>query len=860
MKNSNTQLNIKSKMLVGFISCSLIVTCLGILSYIQLNAVSKNSLDKQNEIESYIQGQASVNTAAQNAYNFIQEINSKNNVRELSNLNGEGVFQDLHQIGVDLDYAPENISQLKAAKINYLTIAESMPTALSTQKTEIDQLATEIYDALLQEGKTMQASASDASISDIKQNTRQLAKSAQKAQNQIEDFPESIDLHQNWDTVEFSLNSLNAELVTSKNDVSTRSSSSQDHLDQFSLIVEKSNITLHNEIKSSLDVIKQELDKPLFGSANFQDLKYAEQIDLSESDTSVEEENESLTDTFTPTPTTELKEVSIPEFDPQTHYNPILVASHLDRINEAITKQTSDQLEIRKKAILETVKVLHSSLVKAGETENKTLPNNYIEIEDAKDNVSHIITQLNTLFDQANLSLLVLTSENIETLHSIFDEHSSTIFNEVEAFQKHISSVRELEETERVFLDKVQEIVINFGEDSGYINQLNNAIVALSESARLSEKLANAVGSLNDSEKAKSDILSEQISATLENNVTRVQQTKQILLIGCLVAIVVSILLSLILPNSINAKLLGQSNKLHSISTTVKEASLQIDSSSKNLADGASMQAAVLEETSASLHEFESISKDNAEGAKKTKEAAHLARQAAEKGSNHLKEMETAMALISESSNEISEIIHTIEEIAFQTNILALNAAVEAARAGESGAGFAVVADEVRSLAQRSSDAASNSSSKIEHAIKNSSQGVEISEKVKSTLEEILDRTQEVDKYVDEIENSATSQHHGIIQITQAIKQIDQITQENAATSEETAAATTMLHQQSKELADVVTNLVSSINGGKKEKRSRTPKPSDPFTSKADDFSTNVNRVDNPFAPVKKDDQSVELF
>lgn len=149
-------------------------------------------------------------------------------------------------------------------------------------------------------------------------------------------------------------------------------------------------------------------------------------------------------------------------------------------------------------------------------------------------------------------------------------------------------------------------------------------------------------------------------------------------------------------------------------SDQVTAAAAQISASSQVVAEGASKQAASLEETSASLEEIASTTKRNADSAQSAKESAGQTRQAAETGATDMQEMIAAMDAIKTSGDNIAHIIKTIDAIAFQTNILALNAAVEAARAGEAGKGFAVVANEVRSLAQRSAQAAKESTAKIE--------------------------------------------------------------------------------------------------------------------------------------------------
>ena len=176
------------------------------------------------------------------------------------------------------------------------------------------------------------------------------------------------------------------------------------------------------------------------------------------------------------------------------------------------------------------------------------------------------------------------------------------------------------------------------------------------------------------------------------------------------------------------------------------------------------------------------------------------------------------MSTIKTSGDDIAKIIKTIDEIAFQTNILALNAAVEAARAGEAGLGFAVVADEVRSLAQRSAHAARDTSAKIAGAIASTSQGVEISAKVAQTLSDILTRARQVDELAAEVAGASHEQSQGIDQVTQAVGQMDQVTQTNAANAEESAAAVEELNAQAAALKHSVTELLALVDGARVSK------------------------------------------
>jgi methyl-accepting chemotaxis protein len=218
-----------------------------------------------------------------------------------------------------------------------------------------------------------------------------------------------------------------------------------------------------------------------------------------------------------------------------------------------------------------------------------------------------------------------------------------------------------------------------------------------------------------------------------------------------------------------------------------------------------------------------SMTKRNAENARNANELAKQAREAADKGVNDMRTMSAAMEAIKVSSNDISKIIKTIDEIAFQTNILALNAAVEAARAGEAGMGFAVVADEVRSLAQRSAAAAKETADKIEGAIAKTGQGVEINSKVATALNDIMTKVRQVDELVTEVTSASREQTEGITQINTAVGQMDKVTQSNASNAEESAAAAEELNAQAGVMKESVNELLQLVGNARRAATNQYP-------------------------------------
>ncbi len=262
---------------------------------------------------------------------------------------------------------------------------------------------------------------------------------------------------------------------------------------------------------------------------------------------------------------------------------------------------------------------------------------------------------------------------------------------------------------------------------------------------------------------------------------------------------------------SISGALRVTASQLREGAEQVVSASTQVSTSSQSLSQGSTEQAASLEETSASMEEMASMTRQNADNSQR---AAGLVEQSVaefRRCDAALGEMVESTDKIVDSSNRVAKILKTIDEIAFQTNILALNAAVEAARAGEAGMGFAVVADEVRNLAQRSAQAAKDTAVLIEEATTNAQIG---SAKVKG-LSESIDRlgqqTTEIKAIVDEVSTASRQQAQGIDQVTQAIAQMEKVTQTTAATAEESAAASEELNAQAETSMSLVESLEAMV-------------------------------------------------
>lgn len=363
-------------------------------------------------------------------------------------------------------------------------------------------------------------------------------------------------------------------------------------------------------------------------------------------------------------------------------------------------------------------------------------------------------------------------------------------------------------------------------------------IIALAErSENLQERIENltmgqsqdymyqAFGHLDNVVEINEEIATHEVSSA----VAQASMIKALSLGSMIAGVILAMLLGVFLTRSITRPINRIVDGLRSSAEQVSAASAQVSSSSQSSAEGANEQASSLEETSSSLEEMASQTNQNADNAEQADQAMKESAKVVEAGVSSMDRMTEAINEIKDSSSETSKIIKTIDDIAFQTNLLALNAAVEAARAGEAGKGFAVVAEEVRNLAQRSAEAARNTSQLIEKSQENAANGVKVTEQVAGQLRTIRDSAQKVNTLISEITAASKEQAQGVEQVNTAVAEMDKVVQQNASDSEESASAAEELSSQAGEMERMVNELTAIVGSndqmraGKREHKDDHP-------------------------------------
>ena len=275
------------------------------------------------------------------------------------------------------------------------------------------------------------------------------------------------------------------------------------------------------------------------------------------------------------------------------------------------------------------------------------------------------------------------------------------------------------------------------------------------------------------------------------------------------------------------------SDELNQTMIEIRQSSEQVSSGAEQVSDGAQAlaqgsteQASSVQELSATMNEISDKIKETASKAKEASELGVSAGQAMQTSNTKMSEMSSAMEDIIDKSNEISKIIKTIDDIAFQTNILSLNAAIEAARAGSAGKGFAVVADEVGNLAKKSQEAAQNTAALIEETIEAVQRGGQISEETAVALKSVSEKSVLITGLVDEISTASDDEAKSVAQVTDGIDQISSVVQTNSATAEQSAAASKELSDQANILNDLVNKfMLKGVSDTKKRHKAEYVPP-----------------------------------
>jgi methyl-accepting chemotaxis protein len=314
----------------------------------------------------------------------------------------------------------------------------------------------------------------------------------------------------------------------------------------------------------------------------------------------------------------------------------------------------------------------------------------------------------------------------------------------------------------------------------------------------------------------ESDLYMSNVGVSVKGAMSSEANAKNLTLMVSSLAILVSLCLAYFFANHLVGLIGDIATRLTSNTNEVKNATMVLVEASQVVSEGSTQAAAMIEESSAAIHEVTSMVKQNSDKAKTASSVSQQSLTAADRGERSVGSLIESMTRFSESSHKMSEIISIIDDIAFQTNLLALNASVEAARAGDSGRGFAVVAEAVRSLAGRSANSAKEISDLIKHSLALVAEGGRRADESKSSLTELIKSINSVSVVNHEISTGSQEQSVGVSQIGLAITSLDATTQKNAQASIRVAATADELKVKSQGVEEAVEDLRAIIGRQRK--------------------------------------------
>lgn len=486
----------------------------------------------------------------------------------------------------------------------------------------------------------------------------------------------------------------------------------------------------------------------------------------------------------------------------------------LEEQNNKLVEQLNTQIELyqRSKTIERTLAEVQegtSLIVIDGQA--------YASIADDVDKLTKISSEFFTSQEVLNVdeNITKRASRAVRTYLEILNE-INIAEKEGDAFGKIIDLITEVRPT-GVAVKKRVTALLNHIEA--------NIRVQISDTTKVMAQKLNAVTVEN--QQIFNSILEKQsqINVMVDSGTIKLQANTQDLILKSKYLIAVSglsILLTILLSASIIfavTRPVEQSlGNFSRITNNLLQLANNLSSSSESLASGVTQQATALEETSASLHQMEGMTNQNAENTRHAETIIEETKKVVEQANGSMNKLIESMDEITRTSEETTKIVKTIDEIAFQTNLLALNAAIEAARAGEAGAGFAVVADEVRNLALRAAEAARSTGEQIEDIVLKITDGSATVSKTSEAFAQTVESFVEVDRIIDEITVASQEQESGIYQVHKAINQMEGINQQNSGLANDAASASGVMNGLIREMDSYVHNL-ADFNYGKKNSR-----------------------------------------
>ena len=434
---------------------------------------------------------------------------------------------------------------------------------------------------------------------------------------------------------------------------------------------------------------------------------------------------------------------------------------------------------------------------------DEAVANSFAEGEDIDPNLQSLSDVSRTAVFLINRISLILSQDLI-------------LNNDIENYEKKLEAV----------FGQLKAIKINFSsiekrlkvQEQGYFDYLKSAALQIEKLPQQTKALAELwpekINSETKLDNFRKQVLNKnkEVSLTIRQDLEQMEKFFFAANLAAFLGVVVFLIIGgVVIYRSITHPINRIGADLNESSLNVASISGMVSSASQQLAEGASEQAASIQETSSSLEEMSSMTRQTADSAHQADGLMAEAIQVVAKANESMTKLTSSMEEISQASQETSNIIRTIDEIAFQTNLLALNAAVEAARAGEAGAGFAVVADEVRNLAVRAAEAAKNTAQLIEGTVKQITEGSELVALTNEDFTQVAQSSEKVGELLAEIASASGEQAQGIEQVNQAVSEMDKVVQQNASNAEEAASASEEMNTQAEQMKRMVNDLADVV-------------------------------------------------
>lgn len=589
-------MTLKGKLLTGFLSSTALVLILAIIGYIQISQLNKGLSTSKHQTISTVSKDIEAIKTANKISALTQKIRFATNTSELKAINpsseANAALEGSKELNIDAEQVQNQFERLHSSRTRYYEIKEELPQTIEALKLESEEFVQETFTVLVEFEENAINQASNSSLNNIKKEKLKVAKTAKIAKIQTENIPDFSNAYKTIESMQFSINSLDSNTP----------------LDEFKKAAQNA-MTVTKESESYFSEEYSSLHKnlaPLFLNINEtlgQVIDFQPVLSLSEPNLTPTQPALSLSEPIL-TPTESVSE-SVPSphliapVQSRPPFNRAELAKQLNQISNAVFSYADSKSKKSVSLITKSVQRIHNSLSSETKSTNNAISSNYETIAHARDDFNQISTTISSIFAEANRVLSTANDKSFERYSKNLNDKLFAINGLKDSLVENLRAASGSDEMGTKLTESIDSILLSIVAEDGVGNQLEQLTIKNNSMKASESQISKTLDSLNNESIVRSKNLASTLAAQLDSGIEKANSTRNWIIYTCIAVMILSAVIGIELPRRISNKLTNMSDTMGEVSRSLSVAAEQVLSTSTQLADGASNQAASLEETTA---------------------------------------------------------------------------------------------------------------------------------------------------------------------------------------------------------------------------------------------------------------------